>query len=151
MHPWPLLELELASLFVRILSSRTGEIFLMMYLISRWDEIGKDSRKSMILTALPQLSIESEIWGWMWWPILFRVCVFQSPPSRRSFLRKSNFPRTRAWRGREARVTPLKLSSFLSLLFLEVFYSSSPKISSYPYYWFFSATRLCVALCTTGP
>ena len=32
-----------------------------------------------------------------------------SPPSRSIFFKKSSFPRTRAWSGREATVTPLKL------------------------------------------
>ena len=64
-----------------------------------------------------------------------------SPPSRSSFLRKINFPKTRAWRGREARVTPLKLFSVnfnmiywncLSIPFLRF----SPSFSLYLRLWY---------------
>ena len=45
--------------------------------------------------------------------ILMRIFWGQSPPSRSSFLRSSNFPTTKASMGMEARVTPLKLSLIL--------------------------------------
>ena len=63
-------------------------------------------------------------WRWWWcvighmmfmklfcWSMMLMKIFFWSwsPPSRSIFFKKSSFPRTRAWSGREATVTPLKL------------------------------------------